>query len=815
MRLFEDVRFGLRTMAKTPTVTLVSVLTLALGIGVNATVFALTNAVLFKGFPFDRSDRIVYMGERNTTRNQRFGAVSYPDFRDWQARAKSFKGLAAANGIRATLSDQAAPPESYQATQISANGFRLIGQKPAIGRDFTSADAARGAAPVVLLGYGVWERRYGKDASVIGRKIRVNSEPATIIGVMPKDFVFPFNQDFWMPLVATDAFEKRESRFLIVYGRMADGVNIKAARAEMDGIGHNLSTAYPLTNREFAPVVQNYNEFYIGPQIAIIFESMLVAVAFVLLIACANIANLMLARAGSRSREISVRIAVGAGRWRIIRQLLVESVMLSSLGGLLGWLIAIWGTRAFAVEVIQFGAPKWLDFSMDYRAFLYLALISIGTGIAFGLAPAVRLSRLDFQSVLKDGGRGSSIGRRGKRFASVLVVSELALAMVLLTGAGLMMHSFLNIYNAHLGVKPDHILTMRLPLPNTKYGKPEGQIAFHDQLKQRLAAIPGVDAVGISDFLPTGGSLTIPYEFAGAPPVDERRRPTLSLLVVSPDYFRTVDAPILSGRAFTEADTASGPRVTIVNQRFASKFWPGQDPLGKRIRLFDSSPQGGVAGSNATKDWLTVIGVVPNIVQNDITPREIDALIYVPYRQKPAPDMAILAKTRVPPGSLGSAFRQEIQQIDPDLPVYNLWTLNERLERNYWYQRMFGVLFLIFGGIALLLASLGLYASMAYSVSQRTQEIGIRMAVGATESRIHRLVFGQGLRQLVIGLCIGIAGAFAVTRVLKSVLVQVSPSDPVTFIGAALVLSAAAAIGCLIPARRAMRVDPIVALYRE
>ena len=815
MRGFEDIRFGMRTLAKSPSMTIVSVLTLALGIGVNATVFTLSNAVLFKGFPFDKSDRILYMGERNTTRSQRYGPVSYPDLRDWRARVTSFTGLAASNGFRVNLSDQNGVPESYQGAQITANLFRLIGQKPAVGRDFSPADEGRGAPAVAILTYGLWERRYGRDPAVIGRTIRINSTPARVIGVMPEDFIFPFNQDLWMPLVPTDDFEKRESRFLVVFGRLADGAKMKSAVAEMDGIGRVLANAYPLTNRDFVPVVQNYNEFYIGPQVAIIFESMLVAVGFVLLIACANIANLMLARAASRAREISVRVAVGAGRWRIIRQLLVESVMVSSLGGILGWFIAIWGTRAFDLATTPFGKPQWIDFSMDYRAFVYLAVVSVTTGILFGLAPALRLSKLDFQSVLKDGGRGASTGPRGRRLSGVLVATELALAMVLLTGAGLMIRSFLNVYRAQLGVKPDNILTMRLLLPDSKYAKPDSQISFHERLKERLEAVPGVETAAIADFLPTGGSLTLPYELAGAPPPDERRRPTLSALVISPDYFRAVDAPLISGRAFTDADGASAPPVTIVNQRFASKTWPGEDPLGKRLRLFDSGSRNPLAGAPPTNAWATVIGVAPNIVQNDITPREIDPLIYLPYRQKPAQDMAIVARTRVPPGSLGAAFRHEIQAIDPDLPVFNLWTLAERLERNYWFQRAIGVLFLIFGGVALLVASVGLYAAMAHAVSQRTQEIGIRMAVGATGNNIHRLVFGHGMRQLAIGLAIGVGGALAITRILKSVLVQVSPSDPATLAAAALVLSAAAVFGCLVPARRAMRVDPVVALYRE
>jgi predicted permease len=806
MCFLEDVRFGMRTMAMNPGVSLVSLMTLAVGIGVNATVFSLSNAVFFKGFPFDNSDRILYMGTRNTNRNQRFGPVSYPDFRDWRDRARSFTGMAAVTGLRVNLSDRAALPESYQGAQMSANGFRLIGQKPVVGRDFTAADEARGADPVVILTYGLWERRYGRDRAIVGRPMRVNSAPATVIGVMPKDFVFPFNQDLWMPLVTTDASEKREARGLIVFGRMADGVSLKTARAEMETIGQSLASAYPLTNQGFLPVVQNYNEFYMGAQINTIFGSMLVAVGFVLLIACANIANLLLARAVSRSREISVRIALGASRRRIIRQLLVESVMLSSIGGVFGWLIGAWGVRTFDLTVTPFGKPKWIDFSMDHRVFAYLVVISIGTGILFGLAPALRLSRLDVNSVIQDGSRGTSTGRRGKRLSSVLVASELAMAMVLLTGAGLMIRSFLNIYRASLGFKTDHILTMRLPLPQPKYMRLESQIAFHEQLKMRLEAIPGVESAAIANFLPTGGSLTLPYELVGAPPVDERRRPTLGALVISPNYFQAVSVPLLSGRAFTDTDGVSGPPVVIVNQSFAGKSWPGEDPLGKRLRLFDAGKP---------EPWLTVVGVAPNIVQNDVAPKEIDPLIYLPYRQKPAPDMAIIGRTHVPPGSLGTAFRHEIQVLDADLPVYNLWTMEERLERNYWFQRAIGVLFLIFGGIALLLASIGLYAAMAHSVSQRTREIGIRIAIGATASNIHTLVFGQGLRQLVIGLGIGLAGALVVTRILKSVLVQVSPSDPTTLALASVVLSLAAAFGCLIPARRAMRVDPNEALYRE
>jgi predicted permease len=369
-----------------------------------------------------------------------------------------------------------------------------------------------------------------------------------------------------------------------------------------------------------------------------------------------------------------------------------------------------------------------------------------------------------------------------------------------------MVRTFLNVYRASLGVNTNNILTMRLALPDSRYPKAADQIAFHERLKPRLQALPGVSSVDIANFLPTGGSSSFPYELEGVPQVSSQRRPTLSALVIGPDYFRAVDVRPQSGRVFTDADGVSGPPVAIVNQSFAGKFWPGQDPIGKRLRLY-------TAGT--PEPWLQVVGVVPNIVQNDISPRQIDPLIYIPYRQKPQADMAIVARTIVPPGTLATAFRREIQAVDSDLPIYNLWTMQERLERNYWFYRILGVLFVIFAGIALFLASIGLYAVMAHSVSQRTQEIGVRMAMGATARAILRLLFTQGMLRVAVGVAIGLVGAFAVTRVLKAILVQVAPADPMTFATASVVLAIAAALGCWIPARRAMRVDPMVALRHE
>ena len=808
--LWQDLRYAFRTLGRSKGFTAVAVLTLTLGIGANAVVFAIANTTLFKGFPFDKNDRIVYMGTRDLSRTgpyySDYGPVSYPDFRDWRAQAKSFVDMAAVTFQQTSLSDSDGLPETIRGAQITGNGFQLIGERPLIGRAFTSADDAIGAPAVVMIGYGLWERRYGREPSIIGSSIRLNGIPTTVIGVMPRGFSFPFNGEMWLPLVPRPDFEKRESRNFVVFARLVDGVTLQSARAEMDAIGRNLARAYPLTNQNFASVVQNYNEFYVGPDVTAIFVAMLAGVGFVWLIACADVANLFLARGVSRSREMSIRMALGAGRWRLIRQVGVESLLLSAVAAALGLLIGLAGVRIFDLETIPFGKPLWMVYSMDYRVFAYLVAISIAGGILFGTAPALRLSRLEITAVLKEGGRGASVGRHGRRLADFLVVAEMALAIVLLAGAGLMIRSFLNIYKAPLGLGTTNLLTMRLALPDSRYPKPTDQIAFHDRLKPRLESIPGVDLVAIADFLPTGGSLSFPYELEGVAPPDTVHRPSASTVVISTNYFHALNVGLLAGRTFSESDGLSGPPAVIVNRSFAAKVWPRADPIGKRLRLFDGG---------APEAWHTVIGVAPDILQNDISPRQIDPLIYLLYREKPESDMAIIARTNVPPITLGTSFRREIQAVDPDLPIYNLWTLQQRLERNYWYYRVLSGLFVIFAGIALLLASIGLYGVMAHSVGQRSQEIGVRMAMGATGGDVLRLVFVNGMKQVAMGMGIGLIVAFIVMRILKSALIRVSTADPITFGVAATVLIAAGVLGCVIPARRATRVDPVFALRHE
>jgi putative ABC transport system permease protein len=527
-------------------------------------------------------------------------------------------------------------------------------------------------------------------------------------------------------------------------------------------------------------------------------------VGFVLLIACANLANLQLARSLARSREISVRIALGAGRPRIVRQLLIESLMLSTAGGFLGWWIAQWGVRAYEVAMARKSAWLIVDYTIDHRVLVYLIGISIGTGILFGLAPASRLSKLDVNATLKDGGRGATLGGRGKHLSSALVTGEMALALVLLGGAGVMIRSFLKIHSADMGVDISNVLVGSIDLPAARYPSPEQKISFYDRLTARLAAMPGVGSVAIGESLPSWGSPRYAYELDGAP-LDYGSRPKTSALRIGPSYFQVLRAPLLAGREFNDQDAASTQAVTIVNELFATQHWPGENPIGKRLRLFND---------NAPDAWRTVIGVVSNIVQNDVSRQKVEPVVYVPYRQVPGAGMWVLVRARIPPTRLMDAFRREALNLDPDLPMYGPMELVDRLER-FWDSRFYGTLFLISAAIALLLASIGLYSVVAHSVSRRTQEIGIRMTMGATARDIFALVLRQGMRPMGIGLAIGLAGSLGLNRLLQAELVLVSPSDPIALALASAVLTIAATLGCLIPARRAVRVDPVDALRHE
>lgn len=801
MALPGDVRLSLRNLRKNPGFTAAAVAMLALGIGVNATVFTVTDAVLFKGFPGVKdNDRLMYISNGGC-------CISYPDFEDIRDQSHSFDGMGVTHGIGRVLADQSGVPEHVEVTEVSAGTFALTGARPLLGRDFTAADQAPGSAAVAILNYGFWERRYAKDPDIVGRTIRMNGTPTTVIGVMPAGYTFPQTVDVWTPLVKTGSVMNRGmTQTWFAFGRLRDGVSFESAKAEVEGVIKRLEVEYPLIDQREHLVVQRFPEFFIGSNAAVLYGSMWGAVGFVLLIACANLANLLLARAMERSREISVRIALGAGRWRIVRQLLIESLLLSSLGGFLGWWLARWGVAAYASAMAQKSSWLILDYSMNHRELAYLAAISVATGILFGLAPALRLSRLDVNSSLKDGGRGSTGGAGARRLSSVLVTAEMALAVVLLAGAGVMIRSFLKAHNADMGVNTANVIAGEVELLPGKYTSPDQRSAFYQRLAEAVQSIPGVESVAFTGALPSWGSGRFGYQLAdAAAPGSSTNRPIVHALKVSPAYFSTLQARVLAGRDFSAADTLSSPPVALVNQLFAARAWPGQEALGKRVQLFTDQTPG---------PWLTVAGVVSDIVQNDQNRQRADPEIYLPFGQGPDPIVWVLARTHVRPAGVTASFRRAVQTVDAEVPLYGPFPLAERLER-FWDSRFYGALFLIFAAVALLLASIGLYTVVAHTVSRRTQELGVRMAMGATSRDILRLVLRQGMLPVGAGLAIGLASSFGVNRILKAAVVDISPSDPLTLLAASSLLILAAALGCLIPALRAMQVDPVLALRHE
>jgi putative ABC transport system permease protein len=804
--LIQDLEYAVRMWWKNPGFALAAVITIGLGIGVNASVFTLAHAVIAQNLGFDGKGRAVYViGSAPGCELPCDTMRSYPDFLDFRARSKTFESLAAYTFESVQVSDKSGFPDRYEGMAMSANGFSALGQRPLLGRNFIAADEQPGAAPVVMLSYRFWQTRYGKDPSILGKTIRINEVPTVIVGVMPQEVQFrPFSLDMWLPIVPIGHWLKRENRSLMMFGRLVKGATLATVNAEMSGISRQLETAYPLADKNIGIRVLDA-QHYFWNRIRLIFVALWIAVGFVLLVACANVANLLLARAVGRSREISIRIALGASRWRVIRQLLAESVTLSTAGGICGWLFAIWGVRVFDAVVPE--KPVWLDFSMDYTVFAYLAAISVGAGIFFGLAPALRLSKVGVHAALKDGGLGTSMGSHTRHLAGVFVIAETALTVVLLVGAAVMVRLIINSYRAQIGVKSANVLTVGISLPDKKYPRPTDQISFFDQLVARLRVLPGVEATSVASSLPGRDGDRFSYQLEGAAPVADRQEPHVGGLVIGSDYFQVMEVRPLVGRMFADSDDTAGAPVVIVNHAFAAKFWPAEgNPLGKRIRLInDGVPQ----------PWRTVVGVVPDIFQNYLVSGEFDPLIYLPYRQEPRSGLFAVARTKVPSETLSKAFRSQVQALDSDLPVDSLRTLDDDLDLNNWPVRIFGSMFTSFAVIALLMASVGLYAVVAQMVGQRTQEIGVRLAMGASRAHILRLVFGQGMRQMALGLCLGLAAASALTRLLRALLSGALHPDPAMFLVVALVLVAAGALACGVPARRAMWVDPVEALRCE
>ena len=809
MGVFRDVRFGLRTMIKNPTVTLVALAALSVGIGLNTAVFSLVNAVLVKGLPFEDPHEIVHLNSRNLPAGREQMGVSYPDFLDWKEQARSFRDLAGHSGMSANLSSDDRFPERVSGERVTANTFSLIGQGTLLGRDFTAADARPGAEAVVLISYSLWQNRYGGDPAVLGTTLKANEVQYSIIGIMPQGMEFPSNDAVWFPWIPAEADEDRSSRSLQVFGRLGPEVSFVQAQAEMESISGRLAEQYPDTNKDVDVLVRTSSQHYNGGEIRVVFLALMGAVTFVLLIACANVANLLLSQALGRSRETSIRTAMGASRFRVVRQMLIESLLLSMTGALAGLGLAALGVRAFGLAVADVGKPYWIDFSMDFTVFGYLAVISVGTAVLFGTVPALQATRSDINDSLKDGGRATMGGGRSRRLTSALVVAELSLTLILLVGDGLMTRSFMNLQQIDLGFDASDLLTLQLTLPTIKYPETADRLAFEERLLEELLGIPGVEAAALTSNLPATGAMNQPFALVDRDLRDaDGDLPTVSSVAVSTGYFETFGSGVIEGRSFSVTDGGEGSKVAIVNKRFADKYWPGEDPLGRNLRL----------GGGDDPPLLTIVGVAPPIRQRlrqGQQFREVDPTVFIPYSQQAVRNIGVAVRSRIDSQALATSLRSKVSLVDPGLPTFNVRGYDEMIAQSSWPYRVFGSIFGILAFIALVLSSVGIFGVTSYSVGQRTPEIGMRMALGAASTDVLWLVGKQGLKQLGAGLVLGLLGAFAITRVLSDFMFGVGTTDPTTFFLLTLLLSFVTLSACLVPARRATRLDPMDALRIE
>jgi putative ABC transport system permease protein len=815
MNLWQDVRLAARLLAKDKWFTAVAALALALGIGVNTTIFTFANAIVLRGLPFDHPESIVSLGMVDA-RGRQLG-VSRLDFLDWRDGARSFSHLAVLTGASLNVSEQGRPAEQYNGTYGSANLFTLIGQRPQVGRDFAPADDTPGAAPAVILSDSIWKSRYAADPGVLGRSIKINDRICTVIGVMAAEMKFPFNNDMWLPFALLPPpiqTAKRSVRSLQVIGRLDRGVTLAQARGEIDTIVARLAHDHPDTNKDFHASVIAYNDRVAGPQIKVIVYSLLGAVGFVLLIACANVANLLLARSAQRTREIAVRISLGASRWRIVRQLLVESLVLSIGSGVAGFALGVAGIRAIDVMLSDptLGKPYWMKFTIDPIVIAFFMAICVATGVLFGLAPALHVSQTDVNDVMKEsGGRSGTGGRRTRRWSNALIVAEVMLTVVLLAGAALMMRSFLALYRMDVGADIAHVLTMRLTLPLAKYPQPEPRTALFQQLEERLRGIGSVQSSGLTTNPPGFGGFLRQLEIEGHTADPDGRRPEVTMVPISAGYFDTLGVRVVRGRSLVGTDGTPGHESALVNQQFVAMNLRGEEPLGRRITLIDAQP----SAQQSPPAVATIVGVVPSMRQRNFQDAQPDPVVYLPYRSDPQRFMFLMLRTAGDPSAAAPLAREQLRSIEPDLPLFGVMTLDQLLAQQRWTFRVFGGMFTIFATIALVLAAVGLYAVTAYSVVQRTAEIGVRIALGAQPHQVVWLVLRRLLAQMAIALPAGIAGAFGVSRLLESVVVKSSGGNAALLGAIAVVMTLVSVAACMLPARRAMKLDPVTALRHD
>jgi putative ABC transport system permease protein len=806
--ILQDVRFALRLMAKDPWFSAAAIMALALGIGANTTGFGIVNAAFLRGLPVADSDRLYVLSWQ--ARQGYDITLKFADLQEARSQTRTFASLAGYRSATMNVSDDRGLPEEVRGAWLTINTFALLRQQPSLGRDFVTGDDRPGAEPVVIIGERLWKQRYGADPGVIGSSLRLNGQPATVVGIMPESMKFPANTDVWAPLLP-DASRENPGGRLLTFGRLKDGVSRDEALAEMSGIAQRLAIAFPDAERDIAGAnLETFTQRFVGGNARVVFLVMMGAVSFVLLIACANVANLLLVKSTRRAREIAVRIAMGATRWRVIRQLLLESIVLGAIGGGLGLFLARIAMAAIDAGIQDPGKPYWITFTLDYVVFGYVAGICVLTGLLFGLAPALQVSRTNVNDVLKDGGRGSVGSRRARWFTGSMVVVELALTIVLLAGAGLMLRSFTKLYTLDVGFPTEHLMSMQLQLPDSKYVTPDARRIFYGEVEPQIAAIAGVESIAVTTAVPPFGSGQRLLEIEGRQQSGEPSR-GVTVVTISTRFFDVIGVPIARGRMFRATDGAPGSEAAIVNERLAATFFPGEDPIGRRLRFSQLQP-----GPGRPEDvWRTIVGMSRSIPHGQRQQFEPTPVVYLPSRQDPPLSASLLVRSSLPPASVMESVRREVQSIDRDQPVVTVQTLDQMLAQDRWPYRLFGGLFAIFALIGLGLSSVGLYAVMAYSVTQRTQEIGVRMTLGADRREVSWLVLKRGLVQLALGLTLGLGGALALSQVMRSVLVQVTPSDPVTFGTITLLLTLVSIAACLEPARRASRVDPVVALRAE